>query len=53
MGDNKEGAFNSWRHILKGMYNFNNMIGSLVGDATSNHLESIASQKNFNDLTKS
>ena len=53
MGDNKEGAFNSWRHILKGMYNFNNMIGSLVGDATSNHLESIASQKNFNDLDKS
>ena len=53
MGDNKEGAFNSWRHILKGMYNFNNMIGSLVGDATSNHLESIASKKNFNDLDKS
>lgn len=53
MGDNKEGAFNSWRHILKGIYAFNNTIGSLVGDATSTHLESIASKKNFNDLDKS
>lgn len=53
MGDNKEGAFNSWRHILKGIYAFNNTIGSLVGDATSTHLESIASRKNFNDLDKS
>ena len=53
MGDNKEGALNSWRHILKGIYAFNNTIGSLVGDATSVHMESISSQKNFNDLTKS
>ena len=50
MGDNKEGALNSWRHILKGIYAFNNTIGSLVGDATSVHMESISSQKNFNDF---
>lgn len=49
---NKEGAWDTRRWILKGMYNVNNMVGDLVNDATGVHLTELTGKKSYNDLKK-